>query len=242
MKKAKQLTTILLTLSALMFLTACGKSQTGLPSAVVASATKPLAYCNRSAGTDINFKLRSYTDSSNVQRLDFAYLRMISLPQNFKSDQTYITMWRWQSTSSGTSTLDTTPLQFMLLDSTKGNAALTGWVTTLRWNDIVTTASGLGITDVQTFFDRVNILVDIKDPNGQYQAIKVTNYDLSSNKAVNQTDALLPMFYVNPADYALDPQGNPRSQVLQSLHPFANNLNQGYTTTQFQTMANSFCF
>lgn len=251
MISSKQFLKIFLTVSAAAFLTACGSNKNQANSSdfssrspvstTTTSSTKPLAYCNHGAGTEINMKLKNYTDSSNTARMDFVYVRMTSLPANFKDSTTYISMWKWLSNSSGYTYLDSTSLQFILLDSSNGQA-LTGWKNTLRWSDIVTTASGMGITDVQTFFDRVNILVDLKDTKGEYDVLKITNYDLSTNKAISQTDALLPLFYANPADYAYEADGSARSQVLQRLHPFSSNMNQGYTTAQFQSMANDFCF
>lgn len=251
MKNSKHFFTTVLLVTAAVFLSACGsnKNQAGSTdfssrtpiSTTNTSTTKPLAYCNRGTGTEVNMKMKVYTDSSNTARMDFVYVRLTSLPANFKDDKTYLSMWKWLSNSAGYTYLDSTTLQFILLDSTNGQA-LTGWKYYLQWSDIAATASGMGITDVQSFFNRVNILVDLKDPNGEYDALKITNYDRSTNKAISQTDALLPLFYVNPADYATEANGNARSQVLQRLHPFANNTDQGYTTEQFQSMANDFCF
>lgn len=251
MKNPKQIFTTLLTISAAVFLTACGsgKNQTGStdfssrtpPPADIGTSSKAIAYCNQGTGSEIKMKMKVYKDTSNAIKMDFVYVRVTSLPANFKEGKTYISMWKWLSNTSGYTYLDPASLQFILLDSSTGQA-LTGWKNTLFWSDVVTIASGMGITEAQAFFDRVNILVDLKDAQGEYDVLKITNYDSSTNKPVSQTDALLPLFYVNPTDYARETTGSARSQVLQELHPFYNHTNQSYTTEQFASMANDFCF
>ncbi|WP_374078976.1 hypothetical protein [Bdellovibrio bacteriovorus] len=249
MKNTKQIFSTILTLSAVAFLTACGSSnQVGssdlssrLPIDTSSSSTKPVSYCNQATGTEITAKLRAYVDSSNTVRMDYAYARLTALPTNFKTDKTYISMWKWMTNSSGASHLDSTPLNFLVANATTGQI-LTAWKTTLRWSDVVTIASGMGITDPQTFFNSVNILVDLKDTQGEYDVLKITNYDLSTNKALSQTDGLLPLFYANPADYATESNGAARAQVLRDLHPFKNYVGQGYSASQFQSMAQGLCF
>ncbi|MEK2644808.1 hypothetical protein [Bdellovibrio sp. BCCA] len=250
MKNTKQIFTTILTLSAVAFLTACGSSnQVGssdlssrvTPTGNTSSSTKPLAYCNQASGSDITAKLRAYVDSSNNVRMDYAYARLTALPATFKSDQTYIAMWKWMTNTSGATYLDPTPLQFLVANASTGQV-LTAWKTTLRWSDVVTIASGMGITDPQTFFNSVNILVDLKDTQGEYDVLRISNYDLSTNKMLNQVDGLLPLFYANPADYAFEATGATRATVLQNLHPFKNYKDQGYSAAQFTSMAQGLCF
>lgn len=248
MKTMNKIFTAILTLSAATLLTACGANkQTGSidsSSRITTpptTAAKPLAYCNQATGTEINVKLKAYTDTSNTVRMDYVYVRLTSLPTDFASSNTYISMWKWLSNSAGNTYLDSTSLKFILVNASNGQA-LTGWKNTLRWADVSAIASGMSITDVPTFFSKVNILVDLKDAQGEYDVLKITNYDLTTNKSLSQTDALLPMFYANPADYAKEATGTDRAAVLQGLHPFKNYANQGFTSTQFQSMANNFCF
>ncbi|KHD89314.1 MAG: hypothetical protein OM95_04080 [Bdellovibrio sp. ArHS] len=248
MKNSKQLLTTILTLTATALLTACGSSNTAGSSDfssrvtdTTTSTTKSVAYCNQRSANDITAKVKAYTDSSNYVRMDYVYARLTSLPATFKSDSSYISMWKWLANSNGNTQLDNTPLQFIIVHPTTGQA-LTGWMTTMRWSDVATVASALGVTDPQTFFSAVNILVNLKDTQGEYDVLKVTNYDSSSNKALNALDLLLPAFYANPADYAYETNGSARAGVLKTLHPFANYLNQGYSTSQFVSMANNYCF
>lgn len=249
MNTMNKLFTTILTLSAASLLTACGASkQVGalesssrtLDTTSMATA-KPLAYCNQATGTEINAKLKVYTDSSNTVRADYVYVRMTSLPANFKADSTYIAMWKWLSNNAGYTYLDSTALNFILVNASTGQA-LTGWKNTLRWSDVSAIASGMGIEDAQAFFDKVSILVDLKDTQGEYDVLKITNYDMTTNQSLSQTDALLPLFHANPADYAKESSGADRAQVLQGLHPFKNYANQGFTSAQFQSMAANLCF
>lgn len=248
MKNNKQLFTGILLLSALALLTGCGTSKNNeagvsdfssrVPIADT-NTTKQIASCSSGNGTNINMKMKAFTDTNNTPRMDFVFVRLTALPTNFKEGKNYISMWKWLANSSGNTYLDTTALQFFLVDSSD-NKTLTGWKSTLSWSDVATIASGMGITEVQTFFDRVNILVDLKDTKGEYDVLKITNYDSATNKPVSQVDGLLPLYYVNPIDYATETGGTPRPTVLKNLHPFA--AMEGYTSEQLLSMSNDFCF
>lgn len=249
MKSSKQIITAVLALSAAALLIGCSpqniagsseESSRVTETTVSTSSAKPLAYCNQGTGTEISTKMKVYQENNSI-RMDLVWVRLTNLAENFKTDKSYIAMWKWLSNSAGSTYLDSSSLQFVLVDSTN-NQALTGWKTTLRWADVAQIASGMGITDAQTFFNRVNILVDLKDAQGEYDVLKISNYDPSTNKSISQTDALLPMFYANPADYATESSGQGRAEVLKNLHPFASQTNQGFSSAQFQSMANAFCF
>lgn len=249
MKTTNKLFSAILTISSALLLSACGasKQQAGViddSSRVVpntSSTTKPIAYCNQATGSEISAKLRAYTDASNVARMDYIYVRMTALPASFSSDSTYISMWKWLSNSGGYTYLDSSALRFILVSASNGQA-LTDWKTTLRWSDVSSIAAKMSATTPEAFFAQVNILVDLKDVQGDYDVLKITNYDVLTNKSVSQTDALLPLFYANPADYAFEANGGERAQVLQGLHPFKNQLNQGFTSAQFEAMAKNLCF
>lgn len=249
MKNAKQIFTTLLTLGALSLLTACGSSNqiagsTDSSSRDSATSTtdatsKALAYCNQGSANNITGKLKVFVDSSKYVRMEYVYLRLTALPATFKSGSSYISLWKWLANPSGYTNLDTSALNFALMNPSTGQY-LTGWMTAMKWSDVVNVASGMGYTDPQNFFNNVNILVDLKDPNGDYDVLKVANYDSSTNKAINTMDALLPLFAADPAAYAND-NGATRAGVLQALHPFKSSAGQ-FTSSQYQSMSNNFCF
>lgn len=243
----KILTTVLL-MAVATLMTACGSSNTA--SADLASrssatdstdaSNKALAVCNSASTNGLAAKQRAYQDSSGY-RFDYVWVRLTTLPSGFASNTNYLAMWKWMANSNGSTYLDSTALSFALFDSVS-NKAITGWKTTLKWSDISSIASGMGYADPASFFTRVNILVSLNDASGQYDALKITSYNSSTNQAVTQLDSLLPLFSANPAAYATNSDGSTRASVLQSLHPFAGYKNQGYSTSQFQAMSNSFCF
>jgi hypothetical protein len=213
-----------------------------LPDTNTSSSTKPLAYCNQATASDITAKLRAYVDpSTNTVRMDYMLVRLTALPANFKSDTAYISMFRWLANTSGAASLDSTALSFYIMNPNTG-LAITSWKTTLRWSDVSTAASSLGYSDPTSFFAAMKIVVNIKDTNGDYDVLRIVNYELSTNKASGQVDALMPLFYANPADYATESTGAGRAAVLTSLHPFKSSISSGYTSSQFQSMANSYCF
>lgn len=243
MKNSKQIFSTILLLSATAFLTACGatKAQEGTTnSSSVDTSSKPLSYCSQAANSDVSAKLKVYMDQSNNVRYDYVYVRLAAIPSNFQSGGSYISMWKWMANSSGSTYLDNTALNMMLVSNS--GQALTDWKSSLRWSDIQTAASNQGYSDAAAFLNNVNVLVDLKDTNGEYDVLKISNYDASTNKATSQVDALLPMFYASPADYAFEANGAARASVLQSLHPFKDYINQGYTASQFKSMAVSLCY
>ncbi len=250
MKYTKQICSTLLTLAAATLLTACGASNQQVAGSTDSASrestetlgdaqTKYLAYCNQGSAAEINGKMKAFVDSSNYVRMEYVYLRLMTLPATFKAGNSYISLWKWMANPSGYTNLDPSPLSFALMNPSTGQY-LTSWKTVLKWSDVSTIASGMGHTDPQTFFNSVNILVDLKDPNGQYDVLKVASYDSSTDKAVHTMDALLPLFAANPRDYAND-NGSVRAGVLQNLHPFKATAGQ-FTTQQYQAMANNFCF
>lgn len=251
MKNSKQLTNSILVLTVAALLSACAPrgsdsssmdQSSRLPEPNGTSSTKALAYCNQAAGTDITAKLRAYVDpSSGIVRMDYMVLRLTALPASFSSGSSYISMWKWLSNASGNTYLDSTPLNFMILNPKTG-LALTNWKTTVRWADVSTAASSLGYSDAQSFFNAMKIVVDLKDTQGEYDVLRISSYDVSTNQSLSQVDALMPLFYANPADYAFEPNGSARSSALQALHPFKSQASSGYTSAQFATMSNGYCF
>lgn len=247
MKNSKQqILMTLVTLGAVALLTGCGSSNTAgnsdqssrLPTDT-SSATKALAYCNQGTGTEVSMKLQAFKDASGNYRNDYMYAKITAVPSSFAGGTSYISMWKWLANTTGNAQLDNTPLNFAIMSKT--GQGLTAWMTVMRWSDIMGVASSLGYSDPQTLFANTLVLIDLKDPNGEYDVLKVTNYNSSTNAAISSLDVLLPIFYANPADYALEPNGQGRAQVLQRLHPFKANLGQGYSASQFQSMANNFC-
>lgn len=231
-----------LTLSTVALLTACGSNNqpqgtdfsSRLPVDQIVDSNKAIAYCNQASNSSITVRTQSYTENNTV-RMDYVFARITQLPSSFTANDSYIAMWRWMANASGQSSLDQTPLSFRLTLRSNGQV-LTDWKTTLRWSDVSSVATSYGYNDASAFFNNVNILVNLRDVQGDYDALKVSLYS-TSNVTLSQVDSLLPPFHANPAHYAVDSYGAQRASILQNLHPFKSMS----TATDFRSIANSYC-
>lgn len=204
------------------------------------NTTKAVASCNVMNGPEISAKLKAFTDTNGTPRFDLAYVKFTSLANSFNSGTGYIKMYRWMAYSTGYTYLDPNALSFYVYNP-QTNSAVTGWVTTLKWSDISTAAQSLGHSTPSSFFNAMQIIVNVADAAGEYDVLQITNYDGSTHKATSQSDALLPLFYASPADYAYETNGLARANVLRALHPF-NSQDKQYTGAQYAQMAQSYCF
>ncbi len=204
------------------------------------AGSKPLAFCNSGTSAEISAKVKAY-QNGNIYDMSLVWLRLTTLPADFSSNSSYIAMWKWLANSSGAAHLDGTALNFMLYDDKTGKP-LTSWKQTLMWKDISSIAEAKEITDPNKFFENVSLVVDLKDSAGDYDVLKITKYEHSTNKALSHLDTLLPLFHANPVDYAIETNGAARAEVLQNLHPFKSYTDKGFSNSQFQAMAKDLCF
>lgn len=252
MKNSKQLLTTIFLVGVAAMMTACGSNNAVSGSSDLSSrsnvtnptdaSNKAVASCNQGSASGLGAKLKSFTNSSGANDMSYVWVRLTSLPSGFSSNTSYIAFYKWLGNSSGSTYLDPSKLNFVLRDSVTGQYVTSTWATTLKWSDISTTAQAWGIYDAQTFFNRVDVLVYLADPQGQYDVLKVASYTTSSTTVASQMDVLLPPFSANPAAYATEADGTTRNSALQALHPFRTYANQGWSTSQFQSMAQSYCF
>lgn len=250
MKNSTLLKSVLI-LSVAVMMTACGSNQAAsgtndLSSRSTDSGTdasnKAVATCNQGSGSGIAAKLKAFTTSAGTVDMSYVWVRMTTLPSGFSSNTSSLSFYKWLGNSSGSTYLDQSKLNFVIHDPVTGQYILPTWTTSLKWSDISATAQSIGITDAQTFFNRVNILVYLNDAQGAYDVLKIASYNTSSTAVASQLDVLLPPFSANPAAYATEADGTARNTALQSLHPFKSLNTQGWTTAQFQSMAQSYCF
>lgn len=246
MNSNAQLLKTIAALASITLLSACGASNQSLNSSstlpnTYLSSDKPLASCSETVGTDLKGRLQAVKDSAGNVRSDLVYLRLTALPSGFSSGSNYIAMWKWLANSSGYTYLDGTALEFKLINASTSQE-ITGWRTTLTWSDVSAAASNMGVADAQAFFNKVKIMVNLKDTKGEYDVLKVTSYESSTNKAVSQADGLIPLFYANPSDYAYESDGSLRADILESLHPLKSYTSQGFSGAQFKSMAEALCF
>lgn len=226
-------------------LSACGVHQGPVDGSTDLSSrdtnlTKAVAFCNIMTGPETSGLLKAFRDTNGTLRFDLTYLKLTSVASSFTNDTGYIRMYRWQAAPTGYVYLDPNPLSFYI-HNPQTNSAVTGWVSTLKWSDISTAAQSLGYNNPTSFFNAMQIIVNVADAAGEYDVLQVTNYDSTTHKATSQTDALLPLFYASPAEYAFETNGMTRANVLRGLHPYAN-LGGQYTGAQYAQMAQSYCF
>ncbi|UYL09555.1 hypothetical protein B9G69_003085 [Bdellovibrio sp. SKB1291214] len=239
--------TMLIAGAALM--TGCGSSgaqsssdfaSRGVISSVSESDKKALAVCNQTTGSDLAARQMAYTEGSSY-RMDLVWVKLTTLPSDFASGTSYISMWKWLANSNGSTYLDSTAVPVALYD-TQTKKFITNWGTSIKWTEISSMALAMGYSSPTSFFGRVTILANLKDTNGEYDALKISVYSTSTNKAINEINGLLPLFSANPNAYAVESSGAARATVLQKLHPFYTYKSAGYTTAQFQSMAQNYCF
>lgn len=246
MKNSKQLLTAIFVVGAAAIITGCGSSNSTSGSSTLSSSSvtgdKATASCNQASSSSMTAKLKTYTNSSNSVDMSYVWVRMTTLPSGFSTSSSYIAFYKWLGNSSGSTYLDPTKLGFILRDSSTGKYLTSSWATTMTWSDVSATAQSLGIYDAQTFFNRVDILVYLNDSAGQYDVLKIASYTASSAALDLQLDALLPPFSANPTAYATESDGSVRNSSLQALHPFKSLMSQGWTTAQYLSMAQAYCF
>ncbi|WP_413575160.1 hypothetical protein ACLVWU_12820 [Bdellovibrio sp. HCB290] len=229
-------------------LTGCGPSgaqSTDFASREVITSTtdadnRALAVCNSTSTAGLAARQMAYSEGNNY-RMDLVWVKLTTLPAGFSSGASYISMWKWLANSNGATYLDSTSVPLALYD-TQTKKFITSWGTSINWKSISSLALSMGYAEPAYFFGRVIILANLKDTNGEYDVLKVTAYNTSTNKAITEINGLLPMFPANPAAYATESSGVARASVLQKLHPFYSYKNSGYTTSQYQDMAKNYCF
>jgi hypothetical protein len=236
-------------LSGLAFLAACAPLQSASsgtsdsasrdPSSTQSTATRPLAYCNHTATSLVNLNIQTYTDSSGTRRNDIIQAKLQSMTENFKNGSDNIHFFRWKADSSGAVYVDPTPIQLTVIAESTGQTVSSSQPF-LRWDMVSSFATTHNIAgSASDFFTRVRLILDIRDPNAEYNALTMVYSDASGN-TLARTDILIPVFPANPNDYAIDSTGANRAPVLRGLHPFT--AATGLTANAYQTQANAFCF
>lgn len=203
------------------------------------STTTNWAQCNlatSSTGT-LNTRLAAYREFG-VLKYEVMQVKISALPSDYASAGKFIQFFRWQANTSGSIYSDPTPLNFRIYNASTGQLIL-NTTSRLRWSDVSTLASQMGITDPAEFHNRTTILVDLQDPTAQFDALQTVLY-ASNGVVADSVNALLPLFAADPAVYATE-NGAARHPTLQSLHPFKDRMNQGWSGADFESWANQFC-
>ncbi len=211
-----------------------------MPAATTSYSSKPYQSCNQasSPSSTMTVKIQSYIES-NTRHDDLMSLKFSSLNESFSDNTHFIQMWRWMASNTSAPSIDPTPVNFRLELISTGEI-LKDYMSSMKWSDISALASNRGFTTVASFFAAVRLTADTRDTTASYQVLKIAYYKTSDNSVDDQVDLLMPIFAMNPADYALQPNGQTRPTVLQNLHPFKAYTSS--TVAQLTSMVQSFCF
>lgn len=246
MKRTQAITLAFVTLAMTGIMAACSAPQEAASTTVdlssrdlSGSATKPLANCNSVTMAQLKFNTMIYRDSAGTTHYDLLQGKIQNMVETFRNGTEYVRFFRWKVDSDGTYYQDPIPLQVRVHAEDTGQA-ITNYQDFIRWDMVSAYAASRGLSgSAANFFTRVRILMDVRDPYADYDAITIAYYD-GSNTLLAQANMLIPTFYANPSDYATDPAGYARSTLLTALHPFA--AQTGLTAANYQTMANNFCY
>lgn len=203
------------------------------------TSSRPLAYCNQATGTQISFNTSTYQDGETIDpnRIN---LKITKIPAYFAQNQNYIEFHKYMVNSTGSKMWGQTRLSMNIYSIANG-ALLASGKEMLYWRDLSSAASKLGVVTPDQFFKKVRIVVQLVDPNADYDVISGIYYDSTNDSIVSQLDSLIPAFDADPARYAIDKDGTTRHSSLQALHPFKSYVGQGWTAQTYQTKAGEFC-
>lgn len=205
---------------------------------VTTTQSKSVAYCNQGSSSQMKMNLAAFDDNGTILP-NLVKAKLTQVPSGFESNSGFIQIWKWKANSTGATYIDPTPVSFYM-ESIDLGMAVTNNSTFIRWADLSQLATSLQTNNATDFFKKVRFIVDLKDTLGEYDALKVVYYD-QTGKMMDQFDMLIPIFSANPTDYAVEADGSIRAQILQALHPFQNQVTQGWSASHYQTLANDYC-
>lgn len=246
----------------------CGARNTSTGDSTNLSSTSGVtAYCNEYKGANIDVKVSSIYNQTGGIDPSKVRLKIITPPATYGTVPTQGTpvsydmvIKKWTVDAAG-SIVYSDAYPEIYFDHYDGPGSYTRvWASgsngttpynqkssplTLEWSVIKNVLpSGSPITTPLAFFSQYQMLADLKDPTGQWKGLEINYYKytyasdlvtLNATEKVFTVSFLIPAFDADPASYAA---GHPAS--LSSLHPF--NALSGLLPSQYQAMANDFCF
>lgn len=232
---------IILTLSFLALLSACGASSTtadevDLGSAGTPPAAKPIAVCNKAISTNLSYKVAAQVSGGSFDP-SWANLYLTTLPASFEAGTTNIQFHKGQANGDASIAYNPTAVPFAIFNKNT-NQYLTNSAgaplsfTSLVWNDVKDLIAG---ATPASFVNQVIFVLSLQDPSGLYHVLAAGSYNITGGAHVESVASLLPTFYANPADYAVKSNGAARETVLRNMHPLRNQ------TGNFATLASQLC-
>jgi hypothetical protein len=250
----KHLYAALLVVLAASALIGCGSRNTMNTTESASTATaeadtnKLTATCNKAVQDDFDIRLMAVKDANGAINKSLVRMKFVKVPDAFMSDGYNIEIRKWSASSTGviTPAETATPEFANVRFDTKSSSGVYSSASTWNFNLMCSTCLNIdwhnmkllvnkSYTSANAFFDKYHLLIDLQDASGDWKALQVV---LTQNGVpVKWVDLLIPVFDVNPAEYK-----NNRPAVLFNKHPFISMLDQGFSSSQFQTQSNGFCF
>ncbi len=231
---------ILLTLTFLALLSACGASSSSQDTLDLGSngtpTTKPLAVCNKAMSANLSYKVAAQVATGGYDP-NWANLYLTNLPASFGAGTTNIQFHKGQANGDAALAYNTTAVPFGIFNrntnqyfTNSSGAALT--FSSLVWNDVKDLIPG---ATPATFSSQVIFVLSLQDPSSLYQVLTVGSYNITGGAHVESAASLLPTFHASPADYATKANGLSRETVLRNLHPLRNQVGN------YATLASQLC-
>lgn len=228
--KMQQLLKFALILTVFGLLTACGSSKSNSSPTVSSSnrfdinSQKSLANCNKSVDTNFSFNTSIVTDQNGQPSTEFIKFKFNFINANITKAGNVLKFFKWR-VANGQSVLSETPLQVSAYDPASGQTV------TQAYNSLPADQ----INGAHNFY------INLADPNGLFQVLKVVAYD-SEGKIIGNINSLIPSFNASPADYAFNSDGTARAGLLQEMHGLYGAVTTGWTPEQYTNNFAQYCF
>lgn len=229
----KLATTLILTATALLTLSSCGRtksSQSETNTAITQTSTvtnagsKVVTSCQKAAGTDMSVNISAVKNSSGTINNSLVKIKFNRLSSSATASGNVIRFFKWKVVSNQ-AYMDQTPAtvtRYVLSSGTVDQSAATSITA-----NTVTTSQGY--------------YIDLNDAAGEYQVLKAVVYS-STGSIVSQQNILIPQFLGVPTDYAYNSDGSARAQILRDLHPLALTDVTGWTSAMYSSYYSATCF
>ncbi len=213
----------------------------------LSTSSKVIAKCNRLQGDTLDVSVRvdplatTATDGLTLQA------KLLALASEIDSTNKYAIFFykgklQGSSTSSTDQVLkfDSSPVRVSFNSSTGSSLGVTyDRLSYEKLNSVRLSIGGYSSTMDQVL-ESVSMNILLNDTAHTYKVLRVGLYKKNTSTlqfdAVRYEDILIPSFYANPDDYAVDPStGYERAQVLKDLHPFKG------VTSDFSRLAAQLC-
>lgn len=224
----------------------CGPQKVQSGAAPVGSQTvdpsgKPLATCSHDVANISDLSVRSQTyQVGGIENSNWIRVKFDRFPSTFTDQNAAIIMWTKTMDISGNSL---TPVQapfFLEVPNGVGQfKQISQEMTSLSWSQLsaYATQNGISTSSAQTTLASITFVVKLDGAALSANILTATLYLSSSNTPSRWVESLIPKFYANPVDYNVS-----HATYMQNLHPLKYMLGGSWTTAQYLSEDQRFCF